>query len=228
MPIVNNSRPKDGSSKIEGFAEYNRRASGGMDMAAGKGEYAIFSVAGNMGVPKNLHEASERGNLGVFNSYIREGKGVNDKDQYGRTALMCAAENCQIIIVKRLIELGAGILIEQENNGRSALHWACRGGDLEILKALRANIISAAGKERWEEEINRSDKDGHTPITISKASAHGQDAFLFLLESGAKYNSQSITFRGAVKVLAAGAKFMRGVKKRRAEQAAALGLTSSA
>lgn len=60
---------------------------------------------------------------------------VNQCDKNGTTALMCAAEEGDLVIVENLLKLEADVNI-QDNLGRTALMLAAANGHLEIIKLL--------------------------------------------------------------------------------------------
>ncbi|XP_067650462.1 ankyrin repeat domain-containing protein 50-like [Haliotis asinina] len=84
-----------------------------------------------------LHDACKKGNLTRVRDILSQG--VYDVDRrdkkHGRTILMVAAKNGHSQILEFLLRKGANVS-QVDNNGDSALHWACSRGHVDIVKHL--------------------------------------------------------------------------------------------
>lgn len=92
-----------------------------------------------------------------------------------------AATNGELNHVKQLIESNQQLLNLHDNDGRTPLHWACRGVHFEIIKYL---VEMGA-------DINATDANGMIPLHNVAARNH-PEAVKFLIENGAHIDEQSI------------------------------------
>ena len=80
---------------------------------------------------------------------------INEKDEYGRTALFTAALNDCVEAAETLINKGAKAALT-DTEGCSAVHYACMAGSAQVLaKLLRAG----AG-------VDTIDVEGRTPAYV--------------------------------------------------------------
>ncbi|DBA82933.1 TPA: hypothetical protein ACH3X1_006717 [Trebouxia sp. C0004] len=121
-----------------------------------------------------IHEAAERGSSKDIARMVEHTMDfdINQKDQYGRTALMWAAEMNHKETVETLIDLGSDRKLLEPQGGRSALHLAARAGALDVLEVLLEDLEKA---DRLE-YVNAADKSGITAVFLAK-----QRGPLFLL-----------------------------------------------
>mgnify|MGYP000381407128 CR=1 FL=1 len=91
----------------------------------------IYDNSGN----SCLHYAVRTGNERIVSSLIECGCDVNMENKSGATSLHLAAQYSNKLIVTRLLQCGA--LPKFDNYGRSILHYAAIGGNVEILDILR-------------------------------------------------------------------------------------------
>jgi hypothetical protein len=82
-----------------------------------------------------LHWASARGGVEAVDFLLNKGMDVESLCSKGRTPLMMAAENGQLLISKVLLAKGAD-LYKRSDNGGTALTWAACNGHLEVVKYL--------------------------------------------------------------------------------------------
>ncbi len=90
------------------------------------------------------------------------GADVNKTDDYGRTALIIAAdEHCFKETIKELVIAGADVNAA-DKSGRTALHYALRYGSQDVARYL---IKKGA-------DYNRADNNGVTPVEIAAESGY--------------------------------------------------------
>ncbi|KAL9615299.1 MAG: hypothetical protein Q9167_000270 [Letrouitia subvulpina] len=107
----------------------------------------------------------------------------------GKTPLMEAAENNQILAVQRLLDYGADYTIGKKV-GVTPLHAASWNGFNEVAVALLNQGSQDPDHERFVHLINRSNDQGKTALI--DASETGRDRIVaMLLENGADYTIQS-------------------------------------
>ncbi|XP_046557556.1 ankyrin repeat domain-containing protein 50-like [Haliotis rubra] len=85
----------------------------------------------------SLHEACRRGDLNRVERMLSQGLvdiNIRDKEN-GKTPLMVAAKEGHCRIFDLLIRKGAN-MSEVNNDGKNALHWACKGGHVGMLKCV--------------------------------------------------------------------------------------------
>ena len=75
------------------------------------------------------------GNTSQVRDLLAQGVNVNGADDWGETALICAAQKSQFEILKMLIEAGANVNAST-SGGFSALTYSARNGDLDSVKFL--------------------------------------------------------------------------------------------
>src|SRR5262249_20092001 len=115
------------------------------------------------------------GGLAVVNALLARGAAVNAKqNSKGQNALMWAASERHLDVVKALVEHGADIGAKTQQ-GFTALMFAARAGDIDIARFL----LSKGGS------IDESAPDGSTPILIAAVRGH-VDLAKFLLQNGAR------------------------------------------
>eukprot|EP00891_Asterochloris_glomerata_P006362 jgi/Astpho2/6362/e_gw1.00091.64.1_t len=113
---------------------------------------------------------------------------INQRDRYGRTALMWAAEMNHRDAAETLIDLGADRRAADPVTSRTALHLAARAGAEDMLHVLLDDMEEAERKEY----VNEADKNGITPVYLARQK--GDEAlpvFEYLMECGARYNQQA-------------------------------------
>jgi len=95
-----------------------------------------------------------------------------------RTLLMIAVIHDKIDIVNFLLSKGSNIDIQDEN-GSTALHFACNNGNMELVKILVTNGAN----------INIDDNYNSTPLHF--AILRNEDIFKYLVENGADINKMT-------------------------------------
>lgn len=116
------------------------------------------------------------GHIGVVKYFLD--KGYITKNRNGFLALITAAANNQLEILKILVESGLNIN-ETDQDGKcfSPLHYACQEGNYNIVKFL---IEKKA-------HVNRIDQEGLTPLRMAADWEHTRTVNL-LLKNGADIN----------------------------------------
>lgn len=171
-----------------------------------------------------LHWAARNGQADVVDSLIIISKtlDINEKNQVtGETALICAVKENHKNIVKILINNGAD-KGAQDNTGFSALNWASRRGNKEIIEVLMkdpSSDVSLTGNSNslvlavysgdlatvklFVKEglpINASDSYGETPL-IAAVKIGNIDILEYLIKQGA--DTQSTDRLGRIPIMLA-------------------------
>ncbi|KAK7961065.1 hypothetical protein PG996_011705 [Apiospora saccharicola] len=127
-----------------------------------------------------LHRAVQTGNSKVVRLLLEHNAECNSKDSLGLTPLLYAIVGGHEDVVELLLSHGAGIGHVDNAHG-SALHWAVMHDHPRILKRL----LKSCGRDL--SLLNRQNKDGETPLSVS-VSVGSEVAVKLLLESGATVN----------------------------------------
>ncbi|KAK7918368.1 Ankyrin repeat-containing protein [Apiospora marii] len=127
-----------------------------------------------------LHRAVQTGNSKVVRLLLEHNAECNSKDHLGLTPLLYAIVGGHEDVVELLLSHGAGIGHVDNAHG-SALHWAVMHDRPRILKRLLKACVGDLSL------LNRQNKDGETPLSVS-VSAGSEVAVKLLLESGATVN----------------------------------------
>ena len=147
----------------------------------------------------------------IIDYFLKNGIDVNEKDEWGKTALMNACCGRDSNIVRLLLENGAKVN-EKDKRGTTALMNACHARIMKIYRLFKENDVNVneiefSTKTRfmfpgciWNVEIdiikllldhgawiNEKDKDGKTALTYACRKSN-LDAVKLLLEHGAKVN----------------------------------------
>ena len=98
---------------------------------------------------------------------------------HGTTALHFASRG-RIEEVRMLIKEGADVHAKNDN-GSTPLHWACRGGTVDVVKAL----LEAGA------DLHAKMNDGETPLHRAAESGYGKlEIVKFLIKEGADVNAE--------------------------------------
>ncbi|XP_026744972.1 kinase D-interacting substrate of 220 kDa B isoform X3 [Trichoplusia ni] len=158
---------------------------------------------------KTLSQLVNSDNLAELQQYLTNNKNVtiDDRDENGTTALMCAAENGRVAAARLLLASGADACAA-DADGWTPLAFAARGGHLSIVKEL----LDAGAK------VDSRDCGGWTPMLWAAYKGH-EEVVSLLLEKGAdvhahgNYNINSLVWAAGRKhsgvvqrLLAAGAR----------------------
>jgi len=148
--------------------------------------------------PKTLFYAAAAGNHSAVEEMIRRGADTNERDRYGKTALVYAVTNGKddLAVVLSLLAAGADVNARNQIDGSTALLKAIDPGgtDLEI----RALLDHGA-------DVNSVDNNGWTPLMV--ASDWGQTTLIeLLLNKGANINAKKTDGKTALMIAAEGGK----------------------
>lgn len=125
-----------------------------------------------------LHSASLGHNYRLVEFLIKEGARINDKDNYGRTPLLCSNE----IIAVLLVNAGANVNVF-DDKGLSPLLKFVSYNDIKVIELLikRGAIL------------NHQDKNGNSVLHYMafKEYAYNLDILTLLINSGADLNMQN-------------------------------------
>lgn len=90
-----------------------------------------------------LHRASLQGHTEVVEKLLKHGADINFKDQVSPrrdcARLSSHAKAAASVCLESVLFIGAGSTSCVFQLGSRAIHWACRGGSLEVIKALRSH-----------------------------------------------------------------------------------------
>jgi ankyrin repeat protein len=136
-----------------------------------------------------LQEAADLGNLEAVKLLIAAGARVDNRDEFGKSALFDAAASWKRDkvrgqweeIARFLIDAGADVTMVDESLGYTPLHTACQRGNLEIAK-----MIIAAGADP-----NVTDVNGVTPLRLAIGSDN-VELIRLLLRAGADVNINDV------------------------------------
>ncbi|XP_046555449.1 LOW QUALITY PROTEIN: inversin-like [Haliotis rubra] len=112
-----------------------------------------------------LHWAAHKGNYRLMKMLVSKGADCREKDNEGQTALhLCTRHKLPKCMALLLRQLTPGEMDDQDNNKRTALHWAASYGNLEHVKMLI----------KWDSNIGIPDTDGKTPLHWAASSRDRQ------------------------------------------------------
>lgn len=93
-----------------------------------------------------IHLAASRGQVAVLDTLLRHRAALESlSTKRGTTPLMAAAANAQDGSVQILIDRHGADLAAVDREGGSIVHWACRGGNLAVLRRVlsaRADVMA--------------------------------------------------------------------------------------
>ena len=124
----------------------------------------------------NLHKAAGKGDLAEAERFLQKGADVNARDAYGRTPLMWALDNPEI--VRFLVENGADVNA-RDVNGETALMKAAFLCRLEVVKYLAEKGA----------DVNARSERGATPLMWAVGDL---EIVKFLTEKGADINAWDV------------------------------------
>jgi ankyrin repeat protein len=152
--------------------------------------------------PKGFNRASELGDRGAIESFLRSGMDINARDEHGWTPLMVATFNDKDDVAIFLIDHGADILVT-DGAGYGPLHWASFKGLGNVVRQLiKRNVdVNAQSRYGWTAllqaatrghllvadeliaagaDVNLASNDGWTPLHKSSANGHMEMAKLLV------------------------------------------------
>ncbi|XP_067667712.1 ankyrin repeat domain-containing protein 50-like [Haliotis asinina] len=131
-----------------------------------------------------LHSVCQGGDVALVKYVLSLHKhDINGKVLCGGTPLMLAAENGHRNVVELLVGQGANVSLH-DNKGNNVLHFACRGGDVEVVKYILSENMVNIDSRGWKRM---------TPVMMAARTGH-RDVVESLVRKGA-----NVLLRGASK-----------------------------
>ena len=124
-----------------------------------------------------LHRASDSGALDVVKMLVEAGAGVRATDNEGATCLMLAAYFGHTETVRYLVGLPEVEVNPRESDGDTALHYAARQDEADVVGVVRVLIDAGAG-------IDTVDRYGLSPLLWASESG-ARNVVKMLVEAGA-------------------------------------------
>ncbi|XP_067685768.1 ankyrin-3-like [Haliotis asinina] len=122
-----------------------------------------------------LHKSCKGGNVDIVKDVITHRVlYVNSTDNNGITPLMLAAGYGSKVVFQLLIDRAADTSAKDDTD-KTILHWACEGGNVEIVKDLLT---------QYTVDINSNDRKGMTPMLLA-AYRGKSDVLGLLIKKGA-------------------------------------------
>ena len=149
--------------KFDDFKEVNKQLAQGMDP----------NMTDNQGMPLLVIAAREKSDKVVAALIANSKTDIEITDKVGENAMMMAALNDDLTIVKILIEKGA----EVNKKGWAPLHYAAANGNDEIVKLLLDHSAY----------VDAGSPNGTTPLMMAARGGHVSTVKL-LLDNGADIN----------------------------------------
>ncbi|XP_067659391.1 ankyrin repeat domain-containing protein 50-like [Haliotis asinina] len=106
----------------------------------------------------DLQYAAKDGNLQLVKQLLSEGRtDIESIGEYGRTAVMLAAEKGHRVVFDVLVNAGGSMTVI-DDDGNNILHLACLGGNVDMVRAVLArNVV----------DINSRGQFGRTPVMVA-------------------------------------------------------------
>ena len=108
----------------------------------------------------NLHVSDDLGLVHLLLSY----SDPNIANNQGQTPLMLAARGGLLEVVQTLLETGGRVDAgKRDEDGSTALHYACESGNVDIVNLLLVDNV---------DNINACNNQGHTPLDVAAEKEH--------------------------------------------------------
>jgi len=121
-----------------------------------------------------LHEAARDGKVDKVREFLKKGESVDKRDFKGVTALGYAVGHNQAGAVKILLDAGAGMVVDTQDN--TALHFAAGYGRIQILQLLLEGRSTTS-----RSPVN---KQGQTPVAVAEQNGQKQCAEMLRAKGG--------------------------------------------
>ena len=125
-----------------------------------------------------LHAASRDGNTKLVKQLLDTGAPVDEKDEYGNTALMLASEQGHTEVVKLLLDKGASVDEKKKKSGHTAPMVASRSGHTEVAKLLLDTMLKRLLEK--SASLDEEDESGLTLLTQASWCGHTELVELLL------------------------------------------------
>jgi ankyrin repeat protein len=120
-----------------------------------------------MFTPINPQQPSDQDYTEIVRLLLNRGADINAQDEWGRTALMIAADGGYLETVKLLLDWEANVHL-RDSNGNKALMRAAWKGHLEIVRSLL---------ERGADVNTVDEKHGYTALLLAAGGRAQHDEF---------------------------------------------------
>ncbi len=107
-------------------------------------------------------------NCSASSSLIQHKIDYSIRDKEGKTLLITAAKTMNLPVVKNILKYNKNCVNLKDNNGATALHYACALGQLSMVRAL----LDAGA------DIMAKDNEGNTPLHYANCSVQKVEAIL--------------------------------------------------
>ncbi|KAK4254956.1 hypothetical protein QN277_008025 [Acacia crassicarpa] len=133
-----------------------------------------------------LHIAAANGQIEILSMLLDGSVNPDVLNRQKQTPLMLAAMNGKIACVKKLLEVGANVLMFDSLYGRTCLHYAAYYGHSSCLEAILSAAQSSPVAASWgfARFVNIRDGRGATPLHLAARQRRPQCVHI-LLDNGA-------------------------------------------
>ncbi|XP_067667459.1 serine/threonine-protein phosphatase 6 regulatory ankyrin repeat subunit A-like [Haliotis asinina] len=153
-----NSRGQKGMTPIMVAAAYGYRRV--FDLVMSKGGDALLLDTDDDNI---LHWACRGGHVEMVKYIISKNiTDINSRGRDGKTPIMAAAVKGYRQVFDLVMSKGGGALLV-DTNGENVLHWACRGGHVEMVKYIISQNFT---------DINSRGHYGRTPIMVAAVKGY--------------------------------------------------------
>ncbi|KAL5581015.1 hypothetical protein UlMin_013457 [Ulmus minor] len=133
-----------------------------------------------------LHIAAANGQIEILSMLLERSVNPDVLNRHKQTPLMLASMHGKISCVKKLLEVGANILMFDSLHGRTCLHYAAYYGHSDCLQAILSAAHSSPVAFSWgfARFVNIRDARGATPLHLA-ARQKRPECVHILLDNGA-------------------------------------------
>ncbi|GMN24226.1 hypothetical protein TIFTF001_000484 [Ficus carica] len=133
-----------------------------------------------------LHIAAANGQIEILSLLLERSVNPDVLNRHKQTPLMLAAMHGKILCVRKLLDVGANILMFDSLHGRTCLHYAAYYGHSDCLQAILSAAHSSHVAVSWgfARFVNVRDGKGATPLHLA-ARQRRPECVHILLDNGA-------------------------------------------